>query len=49
MLGGPDALSARAPLPWKKYRLWGVLALGVLLIGGMSFSLYRKLQDSQPG
>jgi Protein of unknown function (DUF3999) len=47
-LGGEAVRSVRAPLPWKKYTLWGVLLLGVLLIGGLSFSLYRKLQDSEP-
>lgn len=45
-LGGRQPASARLPLPWKEYGLWGVLSLGVLLIGGMSFSLYRKLRDS---
>ena len=45
VLGGQDVAS-RQPVPWKKYILWGVLFLGVMLIGGMSFSLYRKLRDS---
>jgi hypothetical protein len=48
MLGGQAALATRPPLPWKKYTLWGVLLLGVLLIGGLSFSLYRKLQETAP-
>ena len=45
-LGGKGALSARPPLPWKEYSLWAVLGLGVVLIGGMSFSLYRKLKET---
>lgn len=43
-LGGDDAISSRQPFPWKKYGLWGVLLAGVLLIGGMSWSLYRTMQ-----
>jgi len=46
ILGGQDVAS-RQPVPWEKYLLWGMLFLGVMLIGGMSFSLYRKLRDSE--
>lgn len=46
LLGGEES-AARPPLPWKQYILWGVLFLGVLLIGGMSYSLYRKLHDTE--
>jgi hypothetical protein len=45
-LGGADRHSASS-FPWKEYSLWGILGLGVLLIGGMSFSLFRKLRDSE--
>lgn len=45
-LAGPDAATHQS-LPWEKYLLWGVLFLGVLLIGGMSFSLYRSLRDTE--
>ncbi len=48
VLGGKDAKSTQSSLPWKEYSLWGILLLGVLLIGGMSFSLYRKLQGLEP-
>lgn len=47
-LGGEGSLSLQPPRPWKEYLLWAVLGLGVLLIGGMSFSLYRKLKESEP-
>lgn len=46
VLGGNDVASHQ-PRPWKQYILWGVLSLGVLLIGGMSYSLYRKLHDTE--
>jgi len=48
VLGGADRAAGQAPLPWKEYLLWGVLALGVLLIGVMSYSLYRKLRETEP-
>lgn len=30
---------------WKLYLLWGVLGLGVLVLGGMSVRLYRQMQQ----
>lgn len=45
LLAGVAAQSGSPPILWKEYSLWGVLLLGVLLIGGMSFSLYRKLRE----
>ncbi len=46
-LGGQVVLNMRPARPWKEYILWMVLGLGVLLIGGMSFSLYRKLKETE--
>lgn len=47
---GRQALAGGKPvLPWKEYLLWGVLALGVLLIGSMSWALYHKLHGTRPG
>jgi hypothetical protein len=36
-------------LPWRRYILWAILGGGVMLIGGMSVSLYRQLQKPQVG
>ena len=47
-LGGRGNLSGRAPIPWKEYSLWGILALGVILIGWMAFSLQRKMREERP-
>lgn len=45
-LGGPNCLRvASLPLPWRKYILWSILFAGVLMIGWMSVSLYRQLQN----
>lgn len=47
-LGGPAMLIALPPPPpWKKWLLWGVLISGVLLIGGMSCSLYRQMRSAR--
>lgn len=46
LLAGEAAQSGSPAIPWKEYSLWGVLLLGVLLIGGLSFSLYRKLRET---
>ncbi|RJX27367.1 MAG: DUF3999 domain-containing protein [Desulfurivibrio sp.] len=47
-LGGPQMLIALPPPPpWKKWLLWGVLISGVLLIGGMAYSLYCQMRSAR--
>jgi hypothetical protein len=42
--GNPDALSPPpAPLPWRTWLLWGSLIIGVLVLGGMAWRLYRQM------
>ena len=44
-LGGPERLIAPdPPPPYKAYVVWGVLILGVLLLGGLAFHLARERQ-----
>lgn len=52
-LGGTEVLAGSAPEPvpydwgsgnWLKFILWGLLALGVLLLGGMAMSLARNMK-----
>lgn len=46
-LGGKQRLKpAPPPLPWKKWLLWGVLGLGVLLLALMARHLYRQMHES---
>ena len=43
-LGGPDKLQPLAPpFPWQRFILWGVLVLGVTLLGGMAWRLYGQM------
>lgn len=45
-LGGESRTRvAPPPLPWKKWILWGVLALSVLLLGGMAYRLVKQLEN----
>ncbi|MFO7594304.1 MAG: DUF3999 domain-containing protein [Pseudomonadota bacterium] len=47
-LGGERRLKpAPPPLPWKKWLLWSVLVLGVLLLVFMARSLYRQMSGSE--
>jgi len=48
-LGSASVLLApREPVPWKKIFLWLLLGGGVLLIGGLAYSLYRQFdRDKQ--
>ncbi|MBU0910215.1 MAG: DUF3999 domain-containing protein [Proteobacteria bacterium] len=47
-LGGLDRLIALPPSPpWKKWLLWGVLISGVMLIGGMAYSLYCQMRSAK--
>lgn len=43
-LGGPQRLQPpRPPLPWKKWLLWAVLILGVVLLAAIARGLYRQM------
>lgn len=45
-LGGTAKLSPAAPtLPWKKWILWAVLGVAVLLLGGMAYRLLKQLES----
>jgi len=45
-LGGEQRLQPpRPPLPWKKWLLWAVLILGVLMLAGMARGLYRQMNQ----
>ena len=48
-LGG-DARLARTPelFPWKKWILWGVLGLGVMLMGWMASRLMGQMNEKKP-
>lgn len=44
-LGGAARLSPPAPsLPWKKWILWAVLGVSVLLLGGMAYRLVKQME-----
>jgi hypothetical protein len=46
-LGGERRLQpAPPPVPWKKWLLWSVLVLGVLLLALMARNLYRQMNES---
>lgn len=43
-LGGPERLQpARAPLPWTRILLWGLLLAAVAVLAFMAWRLYRQL------
>lgn len=42
--GGPDRLKTRTELPWKKWLLWAMLVLAVLVTGRMALGLYREMK-----
>lgn len=45
-LGGAARLSPPAPaLPWKKWILWAVLGVSVLLLGGMAYRLVKQMES----
>jgi hypothetical protein len=49
VLGGEGRLvPARAPLPWRRIAFWGVLVLGVLVLGWMAIGLYRDMNRAPP-
>lgn len=49
ILGDPDRLKPKPkPLPWQRIILWGVLVLGVLLLAGMAWRLYRQMAKGSP-
>lgn len=46
-LGGQRRLAASPPpLPWKRWLLWAILVLGVLMLALMARSLYQQMRDS---
>ncbi len=36
------------PTDWKRYGLWSILALGVILLAWMALRLYREMEPQQP-
>jgi hypothetical protein len=44
-LGGPARLQEQ--VDWKRWSLWGVLALGVLVLGAMAWRLVKQLGNPQ--
>ena len=45
-LGGESLLSpAPQPLPWKKWSLWAVLGISVLLLGWMAYRLIKQMES----
>jgi hypothetical protein len=44
-LGGPAALVAVTPLPWRTISLWGVLIVGVLVVATMAVRLAREMRS----
>lgn len=46
-LGGAAALRPRiAPATWKRWLLWGALILGVGMLAGMAYRLYRQMETT---
>ena len=43
-LGGEARLQAQ--IDWKRWSLWGVLGLGVLVLGGMAWRLVKQMGQS---
>jgi len=41
--GGPARLAAAVTLPWKKWLLWTLLVLAVIVTAGMARRLYREM------
>jgi len=43
-IGGADKLKPQEPpFPWKKFLLWAVLVVGVLILAWMAYFLYRQM------
>ncbi|MGD9875788.1 DUF3999 domain-containing protein [Desulfococcus sp.] len=47
-LQGESARVPKKPFPWKKWILWGVLSISVVLLGVMARGLYRQM-NPPPG
>ena len=48
-LGGAARLaSVPDPFPWKKWTLWGMLGMGVILLGWMASRLMKQMNDKSP-
>ena len=43
--GGPSRLVPQPETPWKKWLLWTLLTLAVIVTGRMAFRLYRELNS----
>ncbi|HAO20369.1 MAG TPA: hypothetical protein DCQ37_07745 [Desulfobacteraceae bacterium] len=49
-IGGADNLKPQAPpFPWKKFMLWAVLIVGVLILAWMAYFLYRQMNAPDKG
>ncbi|CAK8724674.1 DUF3999 domain-containing protein [Candidatus Electrothrix laxa] len=48
ILGGEARLEAEKKLPWRRWLLWVVLIIGVLIVGMMALKLYREMNGQQP-
>jgi len=49
-IGGANNLIPQAPpFPWKKFLLWAVLVVGVLILAWMACLLYRQMNASDKG
>jgi hypothetical protein len=50
VLGGEARLTAAPlPLPWKKWGLWAVLGIAVLLLGWMAYRLIKQMESHDKG
>jgi len=48
-LGDVSKLQAPTPpLPWKKWLLWAILIIGVLLLAGMALKLVKQMNQGNP-
>ena len=49
-LGGEARLNPPSlPHPWKKWILWGVLSVSVLLLGWMAYRLVKQMENHDTG
>ncbi len=49
-IGGADNLKPQSPpFPWKKFLLWAVLLVGVLILAWMAYFLYQQMNAPDKG